>query len=793
MIINYLKLTYRTFIKYKGHSFINIFGLSIGIGCFIIIYLFVNYHQSFDGFHEKANNIYRVIQQSDNGEYFAGSPAPFGPTLITNFPEIESFVRIAKPNWNSSNLIKSREKSFYESDLYLADSNFFSLFSFPLIKGDPSTALSKPNSIVITQSISQKYFGNENPIGQLITFNNTFDFKVTGVTQDVPNNSHFKYDFLIPFNMLDSFHGEGSLESMDRSNYYTYLLFQNDVDINKFRQKYLKYINETYENKFTRQYFSIYNFQPLNKIHFEIARYNLKPSFEAKYLFIFITVGFAILILACINFINLSIAKSLNRIKEVGLRKVVGAKRKMIFIQFLGESILYTLASLLVAIYLIYQFIPYINNLLNVHFSLDTLNVSFILFIVITLIFVAFVSGSYPAIFISSFKPAIVLKPGFKGRKENVIFRNILITLQFLTSIVLISVTLIINNQLNYIENKDYGLNKENIINIPLFDESVRNKIDLLKEKLIEFAEIEKVSANRFLPSKGTFNHGIKWEGMQENEFISMWLFFVDQDFFDTYEIELISGRIFSDQFSTDDENAYILNEAAAKELGWDDPINKSFSAHGKDYMGEVIGVVKNFHFRSMHHNIEPCCIKLSKSRYNQLSIKINDSDLNTTLKKIERIWISIVPGVPFEYYFISDDFKSLYATEQKSGQLITVFTFLSIIISCLGLLGLISYSTKQRIKEIGIRKVAGASVSSIILLVSKGYLKLISFAFILAIPIIILFSNSWLRNFAYKTEISISVFIWSGLITYVIAFLAVFYQSYKTANTNIIDILRYE
>lgn len=791
---NYLKSTYRNFIRHKVYSFINLLGLVIGITAFIIITFFVNYQNSYDNFHTDADNIYRIIRGGNgSSEYFAGSPAPLAPLLSKDIPEVKSYLRIGKSSWNDKNLITSGDISFYESTFYLADSNFFTFFSYPLKYGNPTTVLSESNSIVITERTAKKFFGEGNPLGEIVIFNNEHKFKITGIAFDPPVNSHLNFDFIVPFDMLDTFYGEGSLTRWGTYNYFSYICLHDNTDLKIFKNKFSDCISRALDDPDRVESINTSTFQPLSDIHLRTVRYNLLPSFERKYLYILTAIGYIILLVSCINYMNITTSRSFRRAREVGLRKVVGASRSKLILQFLGESLFYVLIALVISLVLASYLTPKLNSFLNVPIIIDYLSPAFILNISFVTLFVTLVSGSYPAFYISSYQPATVLKSGFLGKKGVTAFRNTLVVIQFFISIVLISATIIIHKQLNFVQNKDLGLNQEMIISIPLYDKTLRSKAEIIKAEIIRNPNVETVSANRFLPTRGTWHHTVWWEGMKEDESLSMWFFVFDHDFIPAFEIEVVKGRNFSAEYSTDQKEAYLLNEAAVKALNLNDPIGKQFSAHGSDNRGTIIGVVKDFNFRSLHHAVEPCCIKMSSGSYDQLSLKLVGSNPYSAIKSIEKDWNKMGLGSPFEYIFISDDFEQLYGVEAQSGQIISIFTIISYFLSCLGLFGLIAHSAKERTREIGLRKVFGATVGRIILIVARDYSKLILLSFIIAIPVTIAIMNNWLQNFEYRINVGAWIFLIAGFITTFITFLTILYQSLKSAFTNPVDTLKYE
>jgi len=792
VVFSYFKLAFRNSLRQKVYSFIKLFGLIIGITSFLVILQFVSYEKNYDSFHKNSENIFRIIIGTENTEFFAGSPAPLGPKLAREVPEITSFLRFGKASWNDKNMIQSNENSFYESLFYLADSNFFTFFNYSLISGDKGTVLIEPNTIVISERIAKKYFGDKDPLGEIVVFNNEYQFKITGIAENAPPNSHLNFDFIVPFNMLETFFFEGCLESWGMFNYYTYINVHEEVDKSKFKEKYNAYVNASFDDPDEKEMFEGFIFQGLEEVHLEVVRYNLNPAIEKKYLNIITAIGLIILLISSINYMNISTAISFRRAKEVGLRKVVGATRFRLIYQFLGESLFYVIIAMVFSLAFVSLLRPLLIDYFGIFIPVLSYSAGFILFIIILVALLAIVSGSYPAFYVSSYQPSMVLKSGFKGKKGIKLFRNILVVIQFFISVVLISAAIIIFKQMGYVKHMDLGLDNKNIINIPLYDKALRDKIGFIKTELENNPNISMVSANRFLPSRGTWRHGINWEG-QEDDDKNMWYFVADQNFLPVFNIEIIEGRNFSEEYGGEKKTAYLVNEAAVKELGYKNPIGKNFSANGKDHMGKIIGVVKDFNFRSLHHAVEPCCIKLSEKQYDQISLKLAGEETSEAINSIREDWDHLDLGVPFDYLFIEDDFKKLYGIEFLTIKLVTLFTLISFLLSSLGLFGLVSHSAKQRRKEIGLRKILGATIGNIILIISKDYSKLVVLAFVLAIPVVFLIMSEWLNNFQFHISIDFLIFLIAGSITALISFLTVLYQSLVSAMSNPVDTLKYE
>jgi len=760
---------------------------------FLVIIFFVKYQKNYDEFHTDSDQIYRIIMGSDNDEFFAGSPAPLGPKLEKELPEIISFLRFGKASWNDKNMIQSNNKLFYESSFYLADSNFFNFFSYPLISGDKESVLIEPKSIVITKRIAKKYFGNQDPIGQILMFNNELQFKITGIAEDPPRDSHLDFDFIAPFSMLETFYFEGCMESWGMFNYFTYVKAHNEVNTSSFLEKYQAYANQNFEDPDEKEMFAGFIFQPLTDIHLEVVRYNLNPAIEKKYLDVIIAIGIIILLIASINYMNISTAVSFKRAKEVGLRKVVGASRPSLISQFMGESFFYVITSIVFSLAITELIRPYLNQQFGIYIPGIEFNGGFFSLLLILTVIVSLVSGFYPSFYVSSYQPSMVLKPGFQGKKSIRLFRSTLVIIQFFVSVFLLSAAMVIFKQMDFVKSKDLGLNTANIINIPLYDKALKEKANIIISELENNSNVIMASANRYLPSRGTWRHGINWEGQLEDEEMSMWFFVADQNFIPIYEISLEYGRNFSGQYGGDDKNAYLINEAAVKALGYDDPLGKDFSAHGKDNMGKIIGVVRNFNFRSLHHEVEPCCIKLSSKQYDQISLKLSGVDMMSGIHSVRSSWEDLNLGAPFDYVFIEDNYKKLYGVEFLTVKLVSFFTIISFFLSTIGLFGLMSHSAKQRRKEIGIRKVMGATVGNIILILSKDYSRLVLLSFILAAPVAYFIMSDWLDNFTYHVSLDLLIFAIAGLITAIISFLTVLYQSMRSAMANPVETLNYE
>ena len=800
MIKNWLKIALRNMRRHKLYSIINLFGLAVGMACFLLIALHIAAELSYDKFHLKAGQIYRVtyeINLLDSTSHTAQTPAPLGPAMIRDYPEVENATRffILKDT-----LVTRKEKRFYENILF-GDRNFFDVFTFPLLKGNPDTALVEPNSMVLTETMAEKYFGNEDPLDKVLILNGNRDFRVTGILKDIPRNSHFHFDFLVPF--AAGFRNKKMMGYWGNIFCYNYLLLEEDaspVELeNKLPDFAMKYIGGNFKDFFGDKLdqvpsMYIFHLQPIEKIHlYSHLDSEIEPNSSGAYIYIFSAIAFFILLIACINFMNLSTARSSVRAKEIGMRKVIGARRGELIKQFLGESLFLSFLSLILAVVLIKFFLPFFNSLSGKELSLSLVgHGTFFAVLIGTFVFVGILAGSYPAFLLSAFIPVEVLK-GKKGSKIPVpLIRTGLVILQFTISIILIVGTIIIHNQMSYLRNKNLGFDKEHLITIADQNRRLWRKYEAFKGELMKDPDILAVSGSSGLPS-GIFSKStIVPENVPSYESALMPIMSVDYDFIKTYGIELVSGRNFAKEFSTDLGGAYIINEAAEERFGWDSPLGKTLTDTG-GIKGKVIGVVRNFHFNSLHHGIEPLALFINPKSFRYYTLRIRSQNIPRSIAHLEETWKKFAPNRPFTYAFLDDQINRFYQSEQRLNQIFLYFSVLAIFIACLGLFGLTSFTAEQRTKEIAIRKVMGASVPSLINLVSREFIKWIIAANILAWPLSYFALNRWLQNFAYRTGIGFGIFLLAAILSFVIALLTVSYQSLKAAVSNPVDSLRYE
>jgi putative ABC transport system permease protein len=803
MLLNYLKIAIRNLVKHKLFSFINVLGLAIGITCSILIILFVNFERSYDRYNEKANRIYRVAVTALIGNTKINqtySSAVTFAKLLEDFPEIETGVKMTKFGQVPINI---NNKIYNESNIYAVDSTFFDVFTFSMIHGNSKISLTDPHTIVLTENTAVKYFGTTDIVGKTITLHDddndtNIDFKVTGVCKNVPENSHFHFNMLVS---LTSFPEMINNKGWTANNFVSYIVLKKGVSKNDltaklkdFTRKYMG--GEKFDAWVAKGNYWTYFLQPVTGIHLDSE---LNGEFEQNgsrsYVNIFSLVSIIVLLIACINFMNLSTAKSSMRAREVGLRKVVGSNRNKLIFQFLFESVLLTFIALVIALAFLEILLPFYRNFVNKPLEINYLNdISVISFLILFGLIVGVISGFYPAFILSSFKPIAVLKNNAVQKSRGFNFRNILVIVQFAISIFLIIGTAVIYKQLSFIQNKNLGFKKEQVLVIKN-PGAITGNISAFKNSLSSYNNIIEVSGSSSLPGTQFNNIGFGAEG--NDDIFTLNLCICDYNFQNALRLDMLQGRFFSKEFPSD-STAIILNQKAAELLGWKNPIGKiihSLGNHQTDF--QVIGVVKDFNYESLHTPIRPMGLFDINGFYSRnqsyISIRLKTGNLVATVGFIESKWREFASGAPFEYSFLDEDFNNLYKNEKQTEQLFIIFAFLAIFIACLGLFGLSSYVAELRRKEIGVRKVLGASVGRIIFSLSKEFMKWIVLANIIAWPVAYYFMNNWLQNFAYRINISWWIFVLSGCIALLIAIVTVSFQAIKAAAANLVKSLRYE
>lgn len=806
MFTNYVKVVMRNILQQRGYSFINILGLAVGMASCILILLYVQDEFSYDTSSPNSDRIYRLVTDLAAGErgdvHTARTPPPWGPILASEFPEIESYVRLKTPQVSWMVTYPPESKKFYEKGFYFADETVFSFFDLQMTQGNPESALSEPSTVVLTESMARKYFGNDDPIGKVISIDNSFEFRITGVIKDVPRNSHFDCGFLASFKTFYTVEtGYGLNYGNDMSQFfpdlYTYVRLPEGYAPQEFEPKIADFIQRHHADILTQFNASMQvTLQPLTDIHLKSNREaEIQANSDIAYIYIFSAIALFVLIIACINFMNLATARSAGRAREVGVRKVVGAYRSQLMIQFMGESVVMAVLSLIVAIVLVYLFLPGFNSISARTLTLSLADGTMLLGLSGIVVLVGLIAGSYPALFLSSFAPAIVLKGASKsGSSSNPTLRKVLVVIQFAISIVFIIGTGVVSDQMNYMQNKSLGFNKEQVVIMSLGDPNQRSIYTSYKNLILPSADVIAVTGLLSPPGGLLGNMGFTPEGAAEGETVLLDFFGVDHDYVETLGIEIVEGRTFSRDFSTDSTQAFLFNEAAIKQLGWaDDPIGKEINfGPNAPFTPKVIGVVKDFHVKSLYTEIEPLAIALM-AQPSYIAVRIRPENIAGTLAFLEEKWRDVYPNDPYQYSFLDEDFDNLYQSEQLRGQVFSVFSILAVFIACLGLLGLASFTAEQRTKEIGIRKVMGATVSGIVMLLTKEFVKLVVVASLIAWPIAYYVMNNWLDNFAYSTDLSPVLFIVAGGMAVVITVVTVSYQATKAALTNPAEALQCE
>ena len=774
MIKNYLKIALRVIKKHKGYSFINITGLAVGIACCILILLWVQDELSFDRFHNNYKEIYRTTLNIE-GQWTGSSPWALAPILKREYPEIQSATRYR----NNDLLFTYQDKSYYEGTAFV-DPDFFDIFTFPWVKGSQETPFPTQESVVITERTAKKYFGSDDPLGKTLTANNRTKLTVTGIIKNVPANSTLTFDILASVKLF----GEETLNSWSLES-STFILLQKNAAPDALGEK-IAGITMEYDKRTNKKVLT--GIQPLSRMHL----YTLEGGGNILYIYIFSTIVLFILLIACINFMNLSTARGSTRAKEVGMRKVVGARRQHIINQFYGESLLLSFVSLLIAILLVFLLLPAFNNIAQKSIRLDLgSNLPILLGLLGITLFTGFVSGSYPALFLSSFRPANVIKGSNFARSSKPLLRKVLVVTQFTIAIVLIIGTIVTAKQLNYIRNKELGFNRQHVISLPM-NPALRESYETFKNETLNHRAIIHVTSAQNRPTQVGNINPVYWEGRGPEQYETMKFITCDHDYIRTFEMEMAQGRDFSRDFPTDVQN-YIVNEEAVKLMGLEDPVGKLFSIWQNE--GQIIGVVKNFHSRPLHNTIEPLVLTLAQNDWgpNYIFLRIGPDNISQTLDNLAKTWKKFAPNYPFDFQFLDEAFEQLYRTDQRTGTIFKYFAILAIFISCLGIFGLASFTAEQRTKEIGIRKVLGASVSGIVSLISKEFVVLLTLANVIAWPLAYFLMKRMLNNYAYRTNITLWIFLTAGVLAYSIALLTVSYQAFKAARTDPARALRYE
>jgi putative ABC transport system permease protein len=795
---NSLKIACRNIKNYKSYTWLTIIGLAVGLASCIIIGLYVRFELSYDAYHQNAASLYRVIEFSTGEgkqEYSTSTPAPLAPLLAEEFPEIRQAIRFFHPSWDVKWKVSSGEKTFYEESVYFADPSALEAFSFPLLVGNRKEALKDPNSMVITPRMARKYFGTDNATGQTLLLNNA-ETKITGMLDEIPPNSHFRFDFLVSFATLrhPAFKNivYDMLDDWRSHNLYTYLWVRKDAAPSELEKKIIPLLEKHLQIKVTDTSLCL---QPLRDIHlhsknfvYEIAQNNS----DIIYVYIFSAVALLILAIASINSMNLTTARAAARSKEVSLRKINGASRWALILQFLTESAVASLIALGLAFVIVSLCLPALNSFIGSRYVFGPGELIIILGLILAgSLLLSATAGLYPALFLSTFHPLNVLRGYVAGRIKKAHFRRALIVFQFTISIALIVGTLCVRAQLKYCLNKYPGFEKDSVIGIPVRETKTMANFESLKNRLLQYPEIKKVARCSALPGKTLGRGGFLPEGGIWSPRYFLW---VDEDFIPALGMQMAEGRNFSRALSTDVGDSYIINEAACREFGWEKAVGKRLIWRGdRNGKGEVIGVVRDFHFTSLRQKIEPLVMMMTFGGFSHLAVRFSSRDMLGTIEKLGDVWKEFQPDLPFEFFFLDDQMDSLYQAEKRMARISGIFTLLAIFVACLGLFGLAANISERRTKEIGIRKVLGASSSGVAVLLCREFAILVALANVVAWPSAYFAISRWLQGFAYRISIGIGAFILSGLLALAIALATVSYQAVKTARANPVEALRYE
>ncbi len=793
MFKNYLTIAVRNLLKHKGHSFINITGLAVGMACAMIILFWVQDELSYDRFHENAPNIYRVVVEwKENSTKWAKTPGLLAAALKEEIPEIVNTARVHKRPRVS---MRYGEKAFYEENKFRADPELFEMFDFPFVKGSRENWT---QGILITESMARKYFGDEEPLGKTLNVNNWFDIPVTGVIRDVPRNSYMQFDCLIQLESLKTFWPGGF--NWGNFAHETFVQLQKDADLEAVSSKITNLLFGKYPP--IAPYINKIYLQPLTEVYLTtgIGGGQFVNS-DRKYIYIFSATAFFVLLIACINFMNLSTARSLTRAKEVGLRKVIGSSRGQLMKQFLGESILLAFVAAVLAMFLVELLMPLFNQVAGKNLRLEYFDVNLLVGLTALTLITGFIAGSYPAIYLSSFKPAAILKgavfSSFEKSSQRAGVRRALVVMQFALSIMLIAGAIVINRQLDFMAHKKLGFDKDNVVYVPA-KANFGAQYQSVKQELLQRPEIVSVAANGCLPTTTINTSQVFWEGKPPSLDFPIETIAIDHDYFELLGMEMSEGRSFSREHATDALSAFIINEEAAKTMGMQSPVGKEIQVG--QMKGKIIGVAKDAYFKSLRQKIEPQIFHVLTNYNSELAdlfgvvmIKIRGNSIPDALASIESVWKSVNSNYPFEFHFLDETYDSLYNKEKQTSTLFNYFTVLAIAISCLGLFGLAAFVAENRTKEIGIRKVLGATASNVVAMLSADFAKPVLLANVISWPIAYFAMNKWLQDFAYRIDVTWWMFAVAGCLALFIALITVSAQAVKAALANPVEALRYE
>lgn len=794
MFKNYLIVAARNIYRHRGNSFINIFGLGTALLCCIIIFLFSRNELTYDQHFSNHEQIYRLTFEEinrANARHFATVSPPMGPAMVENYPDIEQAVRF---RFTDSNILRHGDRQFYEYQVAYADSTLLTIFDFPLAAGNPATALSEENSIILTREMARKYFGNENPVGQTLELDNREILTVTGVFEPIPSNTHLHFDAIISFDTFEVPPGYPvTLDSWGWVSFYTYVLLSDQADTyqleRQFRDLLVTHMGEEVGGN------RIVHLQPLRDVYLSPDLRNAGVDLRvgnAGYIYGMSAVALFLLLIACFNYMNLSTAQLMRRAGEVGVRKTMGAGKFNLLGQFLTESILLSLISVTLALMVASPLLELLSSWLDVHLTLDLQDY----FIIVPLFLlsgaaVGTAAGLYPSLVITRYEPARALKKEPEDRSSYSL-RKVLVVLQFSIAILLIAGSMVIREQIQFMQQKELGFNEDQMLVVQMDGRELNRRYSTIKNQLLQNPDVVQVSMGGGLLDGRNGNVPIVPSGVDGSEGYPMNIYGVHYDYLEMMDIEMVQGRTFSESFATDSANGIVLNRSAARAFGWEDPIGQELEV-GDIMSGRVIGVTEDFHFASLHREIQPLVMFIPPTNMEQLFIRIAGNGTGDVLQSLGETWQSIVPDFPFSYVFLNEHLSQLYQTDERFLRLITLLTILTVLIACMGLYGLINYFIQQRTKEIGIRKILGASFRQLIWMISRRFLVLVVTANIIAWPVIWFLMDRWLQNFAYRTDVGIGLYVAAGLAVLTVALAAIGYRTGRAAMANPVESLRSE
>lgn len=792
MKLKNLQFTLRNFRNRKLFTIVNLVGLTIGIVAASLIFIYINYELGFDRFHKNSDRIFRVYSTFTMGGVdgaWVQTPNPLGPFLQNKFPEIEKTVRITRL---SKGLVSSGDKNFYEDRIVLVDSSIFDVFTFPMITGNQDMVLAQPNGVVISEATAEKYFGKADPVGKIISYNRSVNLTITGIMKNIPGNTHLQFDMMIPMSAAKTFFGNDFLINPMNTVTNLYLLTNKAISFESLEKSVSRSTKE-YDGGGDFGDNKLYHVQPLNSIHLHSSMGGeFAPNSDIKSIYILSTIALLILTIACINYINLSFSINNRRTTELGMRKIMGASRKQLIFLYLSDASVLVGISVIISALIISDQLPWYSRLvgadLSDYYSFKSLAPSLaILFLLITII-----TGLASGWISSRINPMDTFKKPFAETKKHIGTQGILVLFQFAISIILISSSLFVYRQMRFIENKNLGFSKDQLMIIPLNDNIMRSKIPSFKQELSNNPNILSAGATSDLPGEMKWVTSIDYDGSNKQISETMTFLEIDKDFFKTYGVKLNEGYLPGDTACPYSGTQYLLNESAVKKLGWKDPLGKKFSCHnGKE--GFVTGVFGDFHFKSLREEVEPLFLYVRESDPKYMAVKLNTTSITGSVDYVQKLWNKIVPDSPFDFFFYDNFYDQLYRKETLFGKVIFIFSTIAILIACMGLFGLAAFFSEKRTKEIGIRKVNGATITEIMTMLNKTFIKWVFIAFLIATPFAWYVMHRWLQTFAYKTELSWWIFCLAGIIALVIALITVSWQSWKAATRNPADALRYE